>query len=115
LISAYELDLHHGTAYVTLALLPGYRLRVWPLEATILFANYLFVRFNLRKLCGRSVQRDFVQLRSGADHFFDLEGVLHDHAMIDGETQDLYLAAVDRERWLRVGQPLLDRIRAPAV
>jgi transcriptional regulator with XRE-family HTH domain len=87
-----------GTAYVTLALLPGFQPRAWPLEATILFANYLFVRFNLRKLCGRSVEQSFIQLRSGAEHFFEVEGVLRGHARVDGKVQDLYLAAVDRER-----------------
>jgi hypothetical protein len=87
-----------GTAYVTLALLPGFQFRAWPLEATILFANYLFVRFNLRKLCGRSVEQSFIQLRSGAEHFFEVEGVLRGHARVDGKVQDLYLAAVDRER-----------------
>jgi transcriptional regulator with XRE-family HTH domain len=56
------------------------------------------VRFNLRKLCGRSVEQSFIQLRSGAEHFFEVEGVLRGHARVDGKVQDLYLAAVDRER-----------------
>ncbi len=114
LISAYELDQFHGLAHVTVALLPGSRLRVWPLEGVLLFANYLFTKFNLRKLCGRSTEQNFAQLRSGADHFFEVEGCLRNHLILNGRYQDLYLAAVSEERWREVGVPLLERILEPA-
>lgn len=112
LMSAYELDLFHGTAHVRFALLPQARLRVWPFEAAILFANYMFTKFNLRRLCGRSIDKNFVQLRSGGGQFFIVEGCLKGHFMIDGASQDMYLAAVDRERWTQIGKPLLARIVA---
>jgi RimJ/RimL family protein N-acetyltransferase len=110
LISAYDPNPHHGFAYVTLVLLPGYRFRVWPLEATILFSNYLFVRFNLRHLYGRSTEENFSQFRSGAGRYFEIEGCLRGHLIVNGEPQDLYLLTVTRERWRQVGLPLLDRI-----
>lgn len=112
LMSAYDVDLFHGTAQVRFALLPQAQMRVWPFEAAILFANYMFTKFNLRKLCGRSIDKNFAQLRSGQGQFFIVEGCLKGHFMIDGASQDMYLAAVDRQRWTEIGKPLLARIVA---
>jgi RimJ/RimL family protein N-acetyltransferase len=110
LISAYDANPHHGFAYVTLVLLPGHRFRVWPLEATILFSNYLFVKYSLRNLYGRSLEEHFAQFRSGAGRFFEIEGRLKGHAIVNGEPQDVYLLTVSRERWRKEGLPLLHRI-----
>jgi RimJ/RimL family protein N-acetyltransferase len=110
LISAYDPNPHHGFAYVTLVLLPGHRYRVWPLEATILFSNLLFVKYNMRHLYGRSTEENFAQFRSGTGRFFEIEGHLKGHLIVNGEPQDLYLLTVTRQRWQKEGLPLLDRI-----
>lgn len=107
LVTAYGANIFHGFAYVSMTLLPGYRRRVWPLEGALLFANYLFTRFNLRNLYSESADPDFMQFGSGEGKFFDVEGRLQGRFVINGEPQDLYIMRISRERWLDRGVELL--------
>lgn len=109
-VSAYDANFYHGFAYLTVVLLPEFKLRIWPLEGIALFLNYLFVKFNLRNVYGRSAQEHFDQFGSGADRFFEVEGRLKGHFIINGEPQDLVLITVSKERWLKDGAALLERI-----
>lgn len=107
LVTAYDANLFHGFAYVSLVLLPEYRRKVWPLEGALLFANYLFVRYNLRNLYASSSSANFLQFQSGDGSFYEIEGRLKGRLLVDGEPQDLFLLTVSRELWLEKGLPLL--------
>lgn len=109
LISAYKANPIHRYAYVSLILHPAYHLRVWPLEAVLLFANYLFVKFNMRKLYAESAEPYFAQFRSGAGSMFEVEGHFRDRVIVNGAPQDLYVLTFSRERWFEHGLPLLER------
>src|SRR6266511_1192025 len=69
LVCAQEFQALHRFAYMSTLLMPAYQGRVWPLEGTVLFANYLFTRFDLRHLYGRVIEADFAALSSGVGRF----------------------------------------------
>jgi RimJ/RimL family protein N-acetyltransferase len=110
LISATDGNPIHGFAFMNLLLLPTHQKRVWPLEAAVLFTNYLFVKHNLRRLYGRSTGENFEQFSSGVDRYFEIEGCLKGHLILNGEEQDVYLLTLTRDRWKEVGIPLLERV-----
>lgn len=109
LISAYNANLFHGYAYASLTLLPDHRLKVWPLEGALVFANYLFTRYNLRNVYAESAEPSFLQFRSGSGDFFEVEGQLRERLVVNGEPRDLYILRVSRERWQERGAELLAR------
>ncbi len=63
------------------------------------FIGYLFSEFDLRKLYAEVLAANFEHLTTGAGRFFEVEGRLTGHEYIDGEYQDLYVLALDRDRW----------------
>jgi len=109
-LAAHEYRPLHRFAYVSMTFLPDVRRRGWPLEAAVLFVDHLFVRFDLRHLYFRIVEHEFAAVRSGAGRFFDVEGRLRDQLVVNGQTQDLYIATVSASRWQDDGRRLLDRI-----
>ena len=109
LISSYQANAHHGFAYVSMTLMPKYRLRVWPLEGALLFANYLFVKYNLRNLYAESAEANFMQFSSGEGEIFEVEGKLKGHLLVNGQPQDLYILRISRESWFESGVKLLER------
>jgi hypothetical protein len=89
-----------GFAYLTMMIFPEFRMRAWPLEAAVLFGNYLFQRFNLQRLYAETTESYFEQFRSGAGQLFEVEGRLR---------EDLYILTFTRERWLAEGVPAVER------
>jgi RimJ/RimL family protein N-acetyltransferase len=114
LLVAYNMNPFHQFCYISMFLHPDYRLRVWPLEGALLFANYLFTKFNMRNLYAETADPYFDQFRSGIGTFFEVEGRLRDRVVVNGETRDLYILTFKRDRWLEDGVPLLERCTAPA-
>jgi RimJ/RimL family protein N-acetyltransferase len=113
LLTGYGANLPHGYCYVSMVLHPDYRLRAWPLEGALLFANYLFVRFNLRHLYAETAATHLEQFRSGIGRFYEVEGRFRNRLVMNGEPEDLYILTVSRDRWLQKGVPLLERCIAP--
>ena len=113
LISAYNANVYHRFAYVTLLLMPEFRMRVWPLEGALLFANYLFVKYDMRNLYAESAEPYFHQFGTGDGSFFDVEAHYRDRLLVNGEGQDMYVLRISRDRWLDRGVELLERCRPP--
>lgn len=105
---AYDANLFHRWAYVTLILLPEHQLKVWPLEGALLFANYLFRHFDLQNLYAQSATEDFLQFRSGEGTFYEVEGRLKERLLVDGVRQDQFILRVSRAMWEDKGVPLLE-------
>src|SRR5262245_35665894 len=100
LLKAENANLYHGYAYMTMMIHPAYRMRVWPLEATILFGNYLFRKFNLHNLYAETASSYFAQFESGRGTAFEVEGCLRDRVLVNGHREDLYILTFKRERAL---------------
>lgn len=115
LATAYGANVFHRFAYVSYLLRPEHRMRVWPLEGALLFANLLFVRYDLRNLYAETADPHLDTFASGDGSFFEVEARLRDRLLVDGRPADLYLLRISRERWLERGVELLDRClpRAP--
>ncbi len=107
LLTASHANIFHGFAYTSMYLLPEFQMKAWPNEAALLFANYLFTRFNLRNLYAESATPSFDQFKSGAGHFFDVEGHFQERVLMNGTPQDLYVLRLSRAKWDEVGVPLL--------
>lgn len=115
LLSATEANPIHGIAYFSILLLPTRQRQVWPLEALVLFTNYMFITHNLRRLYSRTAEDHFGQFKSGSGRYFEVEGHLKGQLILFGEEKDMYLLTITRDRWSEVFLPLLERITNPLV
>jgi RimJ/RimL family protein N-acetyltransferase len=71
------------------------------ISATALFADYLFAVLPLRKLYLRSISYSFDHYRSLVRRGYAvIEGVLRDYEYFGGRYWDVYILAVDRERFM---------------
>jgi RimJ/RimL family protein N-acetyltransferase len=109
LVTASGASLFHGYAYVTARMHLAYRRKVWPLQSLFLFANYLFTRYGLRNLYSEVTPQEFRKVASGEGRYFDVEGRLRNHTIVNGVPQDVLVLHMSRERWLRSGLPVLRR------
>jgi RimJ/RimL family protein N-acetyltransferase len=108
-LRADNANLFFGFAYMTFMLHPDYRMKAWPLEGVLLFANYLFAKFNLENLYGETTETYMKQFASGIGTNFEVEGRLRNRVVINGRREDLYILTLSRARWLAEGKPVLDR------
>jgi RimJ/RimL family protein N-acetyltransferase len=109
LISAYAANLIHGYVYVSMTLLPQYRMRAWPLEAALVFANYVFAKYDVKHIYAESAAPYFEQFKSGAGTIFEVEARFRDRVVIHGERHDLFVFTISRDRWIAEGLPLFRR------
>lgn len=110
LLRADSANLFHKYAYVSMILVPEYRLRAWPLEAAALFGNYLFRRYDLEHLYAETSEAYLDQFRSGIGRLFDVEGRLRNRLVVNGQRQDMYILSISRERALTEGADLVERL-----
>jgi RimJ/RimL family protein N-acetyltransferase len=114
-VRADHANLFHGFAYFTLMIFPEYRMRGWTFEAPILFANYVFRKFNLQNLYAEMPSGLLGQVQSGIGTAFELEGRMRNRVVVNGERQDLCILTLSRERAMSVGAEAVARItRSPA-
>jgi len=108
-IRADNANLFFGFVYLTMMMHPAYRMKAWPLEGALLFANYLFTKFNLENLYAETTDSYLKQFASGIGTVFEVEGRLRNRVVINGTREDLYILTISREHWLAEGKPALDR------
>ena len=70
-----------------------------PLEAFMLFLDYLFTVFGFRKLYGEVLEFNLTSFRSIIGKIAHEEGRLRDHEYFDGRYWDLVFLAIYREEW----------------
>jgi RimJ/RimL family protein N-acetyltransferase len=116
LITCYDADLRNGYAHLAMVLLPESGRAILAHDANLLFVNYLFRGWNLRKLYGITGERNLRDFAAGIDRYYKIEGRLVDHEYYDGRYWDSYIMALYREDWQilierrlhRITEPLLD-------
>jgi RimJ/RimL family protein N-acetyltransferase len=99
IVTALNWDGQNRVADVGMALAPEVSGIGWPIEAAVLFVNYLFVNFDLRKLYAISPQFNFVAVERTATKYGTIEGHLHDHHYYNGNHWDVAILSIDRSQW----------------
>jgi RimJ/RimL family protein N-acetyltransferase/acyl carrier protein len=107
LVQAFKADFRHGYAFLAILLEPSLRKRGWPLEAPILFLNYVFTNWSFRKLYAESLEFNLVQFSSAIGEMFEQEGCLRDHEFYDGRYWDMHVLSISRDTWDKVGPRLV--------
>lgn len=98
-VVAYNADHRHGIVYLAVMMRPDLRGVAWPVEGAILFIDYIFTVWNLRKVYAETLSFNFAQFSSWSGRAFDVQGVLTDHEYYDGSYWDLYVLATTRDQW----------------
>lgn len=98
-VMAYQANMSHGTASVAFMLSPGVRGLGWPIEGFLLFVDYLFSSFDLRKLYAEAAAFNLTQYGSAVGRFMCEEGRLRDHIFANGELHDVHVLAIYRDAW----------------
>ena len=83
---------------------------VWPLEALVLFVNFLFEEFGFNKLYADVVEYNLDAFGSAVGRWMECEGVLKEHEFHGGRRWDVYLLALWRERFRRDCERLVTRV-----
>ena len=109
---AYNADAANGTVFLGVVLDPAHRRKVWPIEGVLLFLDYLFRNWALRKVYAESPEYCAQQFASGSRWLFQEEGRLREHQYHQGRYWDYIHFALYRESWETTGVELLQRVSA---
>lgn len=111
LAAASNGDLLSRTCMVNYVAHPGLDRTGWHLEGTLLFINYIFRVWEMRKIYGEALSHNAgIWSRSIGRGLAREEGRLREHILLDGRYHDLVYFAVYREPWLRDTDELMRRI-----
>jgi RimJ/RimL family protein N-acetyltransferase len=98
-VVAYQASTLHGTASLAVMLAPGAQRLGWPLEGALLFIDYVFRAFGLRKLYAEVTDYNLTQYRSIVGRFASEEGCLRQHLRVGGSYHDVHILAIARGDW----------------
>lgn len=110
LIGMVQLWNHHAlnrNAHITAFIHPEFRGRGWPLESMILFVEYVFSVFSLRKLYFESLGPEIEQYRSIIGPILKQEAHYREHSWTFGEFVDCHVLALyaeDVEKLTSIGR-----------
>lgn len=110
---AYNADLANGTLYLGVLIDPAFHKKSWPLEGVLLFVDYLFRNWPLRKVYAEAPEFSALAFASGSQHLFVEEGRLREHQFFQGRYWDYVYFAVTRECWESRGRRLLAGFSGP--
>jgi hypothetical protein len=79
-------------------------------ETFFLTANYAFVSLPICKLYMRVTEASAAEFGGTLATMSRREGTLREHFYFRGRHWDVYIMAVHRDDWLRLGKPIADRI-----
>ena len=91
-----NVNLLHGTAYLSVYVSTELRLRGTPLEGVALLLTRLFERTDLRKVYLESPESAHASFRSS--ELFEVEAVLEEHLRSGSGFEDLIISSLTRER-----------------
>lgn len=109
LLVAYNADHANGTVYLGVLIDNAHHRTVWPMEAIMLFVDYLFRNWAFRKVYAETTEFSATHFSSGAKALFEEEGRLREHQFFQGRYWDYLYYALTRQRWEDRGRKLLHR------
>lgn len=99
LISAYNADLRNDTAYLAVLMRDRPGASLWGFDALVLFLDYLFLNWSLRKVYAETSELSAWSFASGEGRYFRVEATLPEHEFYDGRYWDYYVLAFWRRDW----------------
>ena len=99
LVSCFGADFRNRHAHIGVLADPEWRDSGVLVAGAWHFIGYLFAQFDLRKLYAEVLASNYRRLATGAGRLFEVEGRLSSHEYIEGAYEDLFVLALDRERW----------------
>jgi RimJ/RimL family protein N-acetyltransferase len=112
-LQAFDASLQWGWCHIGVVLDPAIALGGWAIEAPLLFLNYLFQMFELRKLYASVLEFNYEQFASFAGDRYHVEARLTNHEWHDGRWWDLFILALYQTDWTRTGPALVAKITKP--
>jgi diamine N-acetyltransferase len=98
-VQVYDHSQEDGWAFFTAYLTPAYRTKGHGAEASLLFGEYLFTYYPIRKVYADVLEFNENSLRSLEGAGFEVEGRRKAHAYLQGRYWDLIHLALTRESW----------------
>jgi RimJ/RimL family protein N-acetyltransferase len=98
-VVAYRTDPRNGYTHIGIVMIPPLIGKGVGAEALILFVNYLFDTWNLRKIYAEIPEFNYGTVASGSGRLFQEEAKLRDHIFYGGKYWDQYVVAIYREAW----------------
>lgn len=99
LVQMIRYDPRSATAHLSFFLESSHQNSGWPLEGVLLFVDYIFRVYPLRKLYLESLRPVFDRFGSAVGRHLEVEGVLRDHDVLDGQFVDLVIASATPAQW----------------
>ncbi len=107
-------NFRHGTANLSTVIAPEFQGSLWPMEGLVLFINYAFVQFRIRKLYVEVPGVAYQHMEDGLARLFDLEGLLRDHEWHLGRYWDTRIMSLTPQGFSdRMGY-IIERIVSPS-
>lgn len=113
LVSCFGADFRNRHAHIGVLGDPEWKNSGLLVAAAWRFIGYLFSEFDLRKLYAEVLQSNFDQLATGTGRLFEIEGRLSSHEYVGGRYEDVFVLALDRDRWRHQHRRLRWRDDAP--
>lgn len=110
LVVAYNTDLANGTVFLAVLIDNAFHRKVWPLEGVMLFVDYLFRNWAIRKVYAEAPEFSASHFSSGAQELFEEEGRFREHQFFQGRYWDYIYYSLTRKRWEEQGRKLLMKL-----
>lgn len=110
LVVAYNTDLANGTVFLGVLIDNTFHRKVWPLEGVMLFVDYLFRNWAIRKVYAEAPEFSASHFSSGAKELFEEEGRFREHQYFQGRYWDYIYYSLTRKRWEGQGRKLLEKL-----
>ncbi len=110
LISCYRPDFTAGHAHFSIVMADPSPMAGWQLEGLVLFLNYVFEVFPLRKLYVEISEFNEHQLSHVLANYLDTEIILVEHEYLLGRWWDLRFASLSRTRFDEASRVLLESV-----
>ncbi|MBI1925137.1 GNAT family N-acetyltransferase [Candidatus Poribacteria bacterium] len=110
-IYSYDLNLTDGFLFITIFMDPSSRGKGFGAKAGILFADYLFAYYPMRKIYCDVFDYNHESLSAIRKAGFEVEGAFKEHRFYGGTYHTLYRFALYREVFYKRFRNLLPRIR----
>jgi hypothetical protein len=114
ILACYDLDLRNGFAYFGGAKFDRGSRSPDFIEGSVLFIEYVFACWPLRKLYLQVAEYNLDQIGSGVGRLLNEEGRLREHRFFAGRYWDEVMLSIDRAAWERRGLFRLVTSKPPA-
>jgi RimJ/RimL family protein N-acetyltransferase len=98
-VVAYRTDPRNRYTHIGIVMIPSLIGKGVGGEALILFVNYLFATWSLRKIYAEIPEFNYGAVASGSGRFFREEAKLRRHLFYGGNYWDQYVVAIYRDEW----------------